>query len=75
MELCLCDCEINKEYVISKIVQNDMIKNRLMCFGFLPKEKIKLLKYNYKNTCCLVKVMGINYAVDKKVCEGIIVCV
>jgi ABC-type cobalamin/Fe3+-siderophores transport system ATPase subunit len=41
---------------------------------FLEGEEIKLLNYNYNKESYLVKVMNINYAVDKKICEEIIVC-
>ena len=75
MDLKLSNCEKNKEYVIKEIKVREEIKHRLTCLGFLPKEKIKLLKYNYNNTCYLVKVMGINYMVDKSICEEVVVSV
>lgn len=76
MELKLSECEKNKDYVISKImIKEDEIKHRLKCLGFLEKEKIKVLNNNYGNTCYLIKVMGVNYAVDKTICDGIVVSV
>ena len=75
MELSLCKCAKNIDYVIKRIECDYKTKHRLKCLGFLEKEKVKLLNYNYGNTCCLVKVMGINYAIDKQICERIVVCV
>lgn len=68
----LLDAEYNKDYFIEDIKTDDeKIKLRLNDLGFLKNEKIKLLNNNYGKTTFLVKVMGVNYAVDKNVCEEI----
>lgn len=61
-----------KDYVIKEIlVQNESIKQQLENLGFFKHEKIRLLNYNYGKKSYLIKVMGINYAIDKSVCENI----
>lgn len=71
----LSELNINEEAVIYKIEnQNKAIENQLKSLGFLEGEKIILLNHNYNKKSYLVKVMGINYAIDAKICEGIIVC-
>lgn len=76
MDLKLSECELNRYFIITKIILREKeIEHRLKCLGFLEKEKIKILKYNYNKTCYLIKIMGVNYMIDKKICEGIIVSV
>ena len=71
----LVDLKINEVSVIKKIhVKDENIKKQIKNLGFIEGEEIKLLNYNYNKECYLVKVMNINYAVDKKICEEIIVC-
>ena len=41
---------------------------------FCDGEKIRKLTSNYGKSSYLVKVVGINYAIDKKVAEKIMVC-
>ncbi len=75
MELKLSECEKKKVYVISVIkVKDDNIKQQLKNLGFVKNEKIVLLNCNYGKSSYLVKVMGINYSLDKSICEDIIVC-
>ena len=65
-------CEKEKEYKILKInISNEKIKQQLTNLGFLENEKIKLLNHNYNKRGFLVKVMGVNYAIDKKICDKI----
>ena len=69
------DLKINESGVIKKIKLNDeKIKRQLINLGFIEGEEIKLLNYNYNKESYLVKVMNINYALDKKICKGIVVC-
>ena len=76
VELKLSGCDKNRVYVISGVnIEDEELKHRLKCFGFFINEKIEILNYNYGRSCYLVKVMGVNYAIDKKLCEGIIVSV
>ena len=70
----LSDIKINKYYKIEEIKINDIkIKKQIENLGFLKNEKIQLLKHNYGKNSYLIKVMGINYAIDKSVCDEIFV--
>ncbi|MBQ4541584.1 MAG: ferrous iron transport protein A [Clostridia bacterium] len=74
-EKCLVDLKINEVAKIKQInIKDEKVKTQLKNLGFIIGEKIKLLKYNYNKEGFLVKVMNVNYAVDRKICEGIIVC-
>ena len=74
-EKCLVDLKINEVAKIKQInIKDEKVKMQLSNLGFIIGEKIKLLKYNYNKEGFLVKVMNVNYAVDRKICEGIIVC-
>lgn len=64
----------NEQAKIEKIELKDgRVKLQLEKLGFLTGEKIKLLNYNYNKTSYLIKVMGVNYAIDKAICENIFV--
>ena len=74
-EKCLVNLKINETSIIKKIeVKDEKINKQLFNLGFMPGEKIKLLNYNFNKQSYLVKVMNINYAIDKKICEGIVLC-
>ena len=74
-EKCLADLKINEVAKIKQInIKDEKVKMQLSNLGFIIGEKIKLLKYNYNKEGFLVKVMNVNYAIDRKICEGIIVC-
>ena len=74
-EKSLIDLKLNEIALIKKVViEDEKIKVQLSNLGFLVGEEIKLLNYNYNKESYLVKVMNINYAIDKKICERIIVC-
>lgn len=74
-EKCLVDLKINEVAKIKQInIKDEKVKAQLQNLGFITGEEIKLLKYNYNKEGFLVKVMNVNYAVDRKICEGIIVC-
>ena len=73
-EKTLLNIEKNIEYKIKKInISNDDVVNLLRNLGIYNNEKVIVLKTNYGNKSMLVNVSGINFALDKKVCEGIIV--
>jgi len=72
-EMLLCDCQLGKDYVIDKLLTNNKITSHLENLGFVKKEKIKLLKHNYKNKSILVKVCGINYALDIEIAKQVVV--
>ena len=70
----LINLKISEVAKIKQVNINDeKIKNQLYNLGFWVGEEIKLLNHNFNKETFLVKVMGINYAVDKKICEGIVV--
>ena len=72
----LTECELNKEYVIYEI--NIKEKNLLQHLDnlFIKKnQKIKLMFKSYKGNSFIIKSLGINYALDKNICENIIVYV
>lgn len=73
-EFLLSAGKVERNYKILKINLSDVsLKKQLQNLGFLTGEKIKILNYNYGKKSFLVKVMGVNYAIDKNVCEGIVV--
>ena len=73
-DLKLINVKLNKKYKIKKInLSNADILKLLNNLGIAINESIILLKSNYGKNSFLVNVSGINFAIDKKVCEGIIV--
>lgn len=73
-ELRLSECKEGEIYLIKNFFNlNEPLKNQLCALGFLKNERIIVLGKNYGNYSYLVKVMGINYSIDKKICEGILV--
>lgn len=71
----LINLKINEVGIIKEVnVKDENIKRQLANLGFYKGEEIKLLNYNYNKESYLVKVMNVNYAVDKKICEGIVIC-
>lgn len=67
-------CELNKVYLIYDVlIEDERLKNHLRNLFIKKDEKIILLKKSYKNKTFLVKVLGINYAIEKKMCERIVV--
>ena len=73
-EIPISKCELNKEYVISKILVLDSeLRYKLTKLGFFEKQKIKVLKLNYGKVSFMVSVMGVLYGVDKKICDKVIV--
>lgn len=70
----LSECEINKSYRICEVKEeNKTILAQLKNLGFTNNEKVVLLKSNYRKKSFLVKIMGINYAIDKLICDKILV--
>ena len=73
-DLKLINVKLNKKYKIKKInLSNADILKLLNNLGIAINESIILLNSNYGKNSFLVNVSGINFAIDKKVCEGIIV--
>lgn len=74
MSRCLIDLQKNKQAKIEKIkIKDERVKLQLNNLGFIVGEEIELLNYNYNKTSYLIKVMGVNYAIDKIICENIFV--
>ena len=68
------DVKINTKYKINKFnLENKDVILLLNNLGICENENVMVLKSNYGNNSLLVNVSGINYALDKKVCAGIIV--
>ena len=68
----LSDAKKDQEYFIEEIcVKNENIKNQLKNLGIIKNEKIKFLNYNYGKKSLLIKVMNINYAIDKSICDDV----
>ena len=68
----LAEAKINVVYKIKNInIKDKCIYKQLENLGFLKNEKIILLNHNYGKKTYLIKVMGIKYAIDKSVCDGI----
>lgn len=73
-EICLSECVFHKVYVISNVSMQDCdLKYKLEKLGFLKNEKIEILRTNYSGCSYLVKLMGIHFAIDKKICDKVIV--
>ena len=65
-------CEIGKVYKILNLnITDENVKRQLLNLGFLKNEKIKLLNHNFNKKGFLIKVMEINYAIDKNICDKI----
>lgn len=70
----LSEAVFNKIYFIKEInLKNQELKQQLKNLGFIEKEKIIILNHNYGKKSFLVKVMGVNYAVEKNICDSIVV--
>jgi len=73
-EIRLNNAKKNVIYIIKRLdLENLNYVSLLNNLGIIEKEKIILLKTNYGNKTMLVNVSGINFALDKKLCEGIII--
>ena len=71
-EVCLVDLKKDSEFKISKIDINEKaLFMQLKNLGFEVGEVIKLLNWNFGRKSYLVKVMGVNYAIDKLIAERI----
>ena len=70
----LSECKTNKTYLVCDLTEeNKEIILQLKNLGFSVGEKVELIKSNYRKKSFLVKVMGINYAMDKSICDKILV--
>ena len=70
----LTECCLNKNYVIVNLkLSDESVKNHLRNLGFVVNEKIKVLHVNFGKSAYLVNVLGVKYAIDKRVACGVIV--
>jgi len=70
----LSDCQKSKNYVISNILINDKhLKQHLEHLFFKPNQKIMIKRENYRRKAFIVEVLGINYAIEKEICDEIYV--
>ena len=72
-KLCLVDGDFNKKYKIFEVKLEEKIASHLKKLGREKDTESILLKHNYFKTTFLVKFLQINYAVDRKILEGIFV--
>ena len=65
-EIKLTECKLKIEYLISKInIETKKIRKHLESLMIKENEKIFILAKNYKCKSFMVKVLGINYAIEK----------
>lgn len=70
----LINAEKNKPYkIISVEVQDKKLLNELNNFGIKKDGFISLLGSNYGKKSYLVSVNKVNFAIDKSICEQVIV--
>lgn len=73
-EIKLSDGELNKEYVIAKVLVEDSgLKFKLEKLGIFEKSKVEILCYNFGRVSYMIKAYGVIYGVDKKICEKVVV--
>ena len=70
----LTEGELDKIYLIYDIkIDNLKLKNHLENLFIKNYQKISLKKKSYRSNAFIVKVLGINYALDKEICEKIFI--
>lgn len=69
----ITQCELNREYLICELQIQKEIQNHLANLNIKAGEKIKVLFKSYFNMSYMVSVLGIMYAIEKNICEKIIV--
>ena len=70
----LCECDLEKEYLIYDIILKDkQVLNHLANLFIKKGEKITIKHKSYGSKAFVIKALGINYAIDKKICEAILV--
>ena len=68
----LSQCKLKNIYKISRIeTQDKALLAQLKNLGFVKNREIEIKSSNYGKKSFMVSVMGINYALDKVVCENI----
>lgn len=73
-EISLLNVSNKKSYVIKRIeIDDEKLIDQLKNLGFVKGNKILVRQSNYGKKSFLVSVMGINYALDKTICERIFV--
>ena len=70
----ISEAQKNKMYVINKVdIENEKVKNHLNNLMIIKNEKIKILHKSYGCKAFIVSVQGINYAIEKAICDKILV--
>ncbi len=70
----VCDLKENDICKILELKFDDYaLKKQLENLGFLKHQNLMVVKISFGAKTYLVKVMGINYAIDKKIAEGVFV--
>lgn len=72
--LSLDKCKLKKQYLIYDIKISDQnIKRHFENLLITKGEKIEICHKNYGCKAFIVKVLGINYAIEKEICKEIFV--
>lgn len=70
----LCKCIIGKEYLICDLTLSDeKILKHLENLFIKKGAKITVKHKSYGDRAYIIKSLGINYAIEKKICENILV--
>lgn len=68
----LSDCKLLKSYLIESVnIKDENLKNHLENIFIKANTKIIIKRQNIGCNAFMVEVQGINYAIDKKICENI----
>lgn len=68
----LSEAKIGKTYKVIKVnILGKELLNQLNNIGLSENQKITLLQTNYRKKSFIVKVMGVNFAIDRKICEKV----
>ena len=70
----LAECKLNKEYFIVEVdIENEKLKKHLEHLFIKKGERISIIKKSYKSKAYIVKVLGINYAIELSICLKVFV--
>lgn len=70
----LSKANFDKVYYIDEIqIKDKVVKEKIMSMGIVKNQKASVLNCNYGKTSFLIKVMNVNYVIDKKICDEIYV--
>ena len=70
----LSDCKLGKSYLIKELkIQNKSLLDHLRELYIKENTKITLLHRSYGNKVFMIKALDVNYALDKNICDKVIV--